>query len=880
MDFKKFQLSGFEEKQITETERLNVLYRYQILDTPPSLAFDSITKLAADFLAAPISLISIVDKERIWAKSNYGTKVKEYVRTSGFCATAIESNQALVITDAASDPRTSTHPLVTVEAGVRFYAGIPLTIAGGYNIGTLCIIDFKPRQITTNELDYLKTLAQLAVDEIELHYSFVSLKSINHDLAVSEKQFRSIFDQAGVGVTRVDVKTGQFLETNQKYCEIVGYTQDELKKIDILHITHPDDIAMQNEYTQDLLTNKISEYRLQKRYVKKDKSIVWVDITCTALWDKNATPTTRIAVVQDITDKKYAELALIKSEERWKFALEGSHQGIWDWETDSSEIFISSRCKDILGYAENQISSNLHEWDKLTHPDDISNLLSARSNVLKPSGKFFENEHRKLAQDGSWKWVQVKGMVVDRDSHGIARRLIGTYTDITDKKQAAAEVIRLAHFDGITNLPNRVLFLDRLNQELKKANRSNKQLALLMLDLDRFKEVNDTLGHIQGDQVIKLTAERIIECVRDTDTVGRLGGDEFMIILSDLDNPLDVEKVASKILQALALPYELEGELAYVTASIGITLYPDDADEIEELRKNADQAMYAAKAEGRNKYCYFTPIMQKSANERVSLANDLRLALKRNELDVFYQPIINIGNGEIHKAEALMRWKHPVRGWVSPATFIPIAEEIGEIVALGDWIFHQAVDAVKLCRKTINPDFKISINKSPIQFKIISDSCNTWLKYLSSQGLGGDCVVVEITESLLLEKSENLICQFAALKKANVQIALDDFGTGYSSLSYLKIFDIDYLKIDQSFVKNLAPESDDIVLCEAIIVMAHKLKMQVIAEGVETEKQLSLLRDVGCDFAQGYFISKPMPLDQFTVWSKNYDYASINNIKR
>lgn len=650
MDIKPFQFSKAAQKQLKETERLNALYSYKILNTPLSPAFDRITKLASEFLAVPISCVCLVDRERIWIKSSYGSDIKEYDRIPGFCATAIESDQPLVITDAVSDPHTSSHPLVTSKPGVRFYAGIPLTINVGHNVGTLCIFDYKARLITDKEIDYLKTLAQLAVDELELHYSLVSLKEINHELEISEKQFRSIFDQAGVGVTRVDVRTGQFLEVNQKYCDIVGYTHNELKQIDILKITHPDDFAIQNEYTEALLSNKISGYQLQKRYIKKDLSIVWVDITCTALWDENEVPTSRIAVVQDITDKKYAELALLKSEERWKFALEGSHQGIWDWKAESTEIYISSRCKEILGYADDQVSSELLDWDNLIHPDDISNFLSARASVLKSNVKFFENEHRMLAQDGSWKWVHVKGMVVDRDLKGVALRLIGTYTDITDKKQAEAEVIRLAHFDGITNLPNRVLFLDRLKQEIKKANRSNKQLALMMLDLDRFKEINDTLGHIQGDQVIKLTAERLLECVRDTDTVGRLGGDEFMIILPDLENPLDVEKVASKILQTLAVPYQLEDENAYLTASIGITLYPNDADEIEELRKNVDQAMYAAKTGGKNRYCYFTPSMQTSAREKVNLANDLRNALKNNELDVFYQPIINIASMTIHKA--------------------------------------------------------------------------------------------------------------------------------------------------------------------------------------------------------------------------------------
>lgn len=463
------------------------------------------------------------------------------------------------------------------------------------------------------------------------------------------------------------------------------------------------------------------------------------------------------------------------------------------------------------------------------------------------------------------KWLTINTVF---DADGAAHRRVALFSDITEKKKSDELIWQQANFDLLTGLPNRRMFHDRLEQEMKKASRTGLPMALMFLDLDRFKEINDTLGHHMGDCLLKDAAQRLAGCVRASDTVARLGGDEFIVILSELDDPTCVQRIAQDILRQLTQPFQLGDELAYVSASIGITLYPDDAVHIDALLKHADQAMYAAKSLGRNRYHYFTPAMQNAAQNLLHLTNDLRRASAEQQLQVHYQPIVELLSGAICKAEALLRWRHPTRGLISPAEFIPIAEYNGMIAEIGDWVFREAVQWAANWRKSHHAEFQISINKSPMQFRGPCGNDVSWPQQLQALGLPGQSIVVEITEGLLLEDSEATSDKLLAFRNAGIQISLDDFGTGYSSLSYLKHFDIDYLKIDQSFVRSLSPDSDDLVLCEAIIVMAHKLGMKVIAEGVETTTQRDLLVAAGCDFGQGYLFSRPLPAEEFDVLLK------------
>jgi len=440
--------------------------------------------------------------------------------------------------------------------------------------------------------------------------------------------------------------------------------------------------------------------------------------------------------------------------------------------------------------------------------------------------------------------------------------LISTYF-IFERNTTALELWKNSNFDFLTELPNRRMFRHYLEKEINKSSQSGNKMALLFIDLDNFKEINDTFGHHWGDTVIKEAARRLTDSVSESDIVARLGGDEFTLIIGGLDECSDVAPITDNILNKLGKTFEIENEIAYITASIGITFYPDNATSIDELLKNADQAMYVAKDEGRNRSQYYTSSIQKAAIARANIVNSLPGALSNNEFHVVYQPIVELASGAIHKAEALIRWHHPKRGLISPVDFISIAEDTGLIIDIGEWVFQQSAKQVKQWRTSYDNDFQISVNTSPVQYHDTEHKLSLWVDYLKSLGLSGNAIVAEITEGVLMDSHSEIVDRLRAFRADNIRISLDDFGTGYSSLSYLRKFDIDYLKIDQSFVRNMQSGSKDIALCEAIIAMAHKLGIKVIAEGIETEEHRDLLTAAGCDYGQGYLFSKPVSPEDF-----------------
>jgi diguanylate cyclase (GGDEF)-like protein/PAS domain S-box-containing protein len=500
-----------------------------------------------------------------------------------------------------------------------------------------------------------------------------------------------------------------------------------------------------------------------------------------------------------------------------------------------------------------------------------------RSSILLGAGgqgdTFYQTLWNALATAGHWQgevwdrrkngetfaaWVTINA-IPGKD--GRVYRYVALLSDITEKKRSDEIIWEHANYDPLTHLPNRRLFRDRLQQEIKKTQRAGLSLALLFIDLDRFKEVNDTLGHNIGDLLLVEAARRIRGCVRDSDTVARLGGDEFTVILPQLNDTAHVEQVAEAIVRTLARPFKLGEEMAYVSASVGITIYPADAVEVEDLLKNADQAMYVAKNQGRNGFSYFTASMQDAARERLRLINDLRGALAADQFRLHFQPIVDLRTGRIAKAEALLRWQHPGRGMVNPEHFIPLAEEIGLIRDIGDWVFKEATRWMRHWhgqQRTI----QVSVNKSPVQF-VVGHCYDGWKNHLQDIGLPGEHMVIEITEGFLLGDRPEVVHELEKLHDLGIRVAIDDFGTGYSSLSYLKRLDIDYLKIDRAFIRDMDNDPDALALSEAIIVMAHRLGLQVIAEGVETAKQRDLLAAAGCDYAQGYLFAKPMPAQEF-----------------
>ena len=567
-----------------------------------------------------------------------------------------------------------------------------------------------------------------------------------------------------------------------------------------------------------------------------------------------------IVVFHDITERKEAERALGESERRFSDLLSNVHLLAVMLDAKGNISFCNDFLLELTGWQRNEVIG--HDWFAHFLPEAVRAPVRAMFLASLQSGRIAEHyENEIITRNGEQRLIVWDNTLL-RDARG---QIVGTASlgvDISARKQAEELIWKQANFDFLTDLPNRRMFRDRLTQEIKKANRTGHRLALLFIDLDNFKEINDTLGHPVGDLLLVEAARRIAGCVRDTDTVARLGGDEFTVLLTELADLDDVERVALAILKQLAEAFRLADEVVVISASIGITLYPNDATDIDELLKGADQAMYAAKNTGRNRHSYFTQTLQEAARNRLRLINDLRGAVTGEQLRVHFQPIVSLASGHIHKAEALVRWQHPGRGLVSPAEFVPLAEETGLIVDIGNWVFHEAARWSRRWRSLHHERFQVSVNMSPAQFERDAAQ-HDWLGHLLAIGLSGQGIVVEITEGLLLNADAPIMASLLAYRDAGIQVAIDDFGTGYSSLSYLNKFDIDYLKIDQAFIRNLAPGTSDMALSEAIIVMAHKLGLQVIAEGVETVEQRDLLVAAGCDYGQGYLFSRPLPPEDF-----------------
>ncbi len=557
--------------------------------------------------------------------------------------------------------------------------------------------------------------------------------------------------------------------------------------------------------------------------------------------------------------RKQAEEALQVSEERYRDMFESSPLPMWVWDDQKlTFLAVNEAAVNHYGYSRDEfLRMNVRDiWvpGEQTHYEES---LRDRSR-----GQTLHLQRKHRTKDGRIMDVEVTARQFMESGHLVWLTLIN---DITERKLAEERLLHLAHYDVLTNLPNRVLFYDRLKQALAQAKRNQWVTGVMFMDVDRFKNINDTLGHAVGDLLLQQVSERLARSVRADDTVGRLGGDEFAIVLSNLSSAQDASLVAQKIVANFNEPFRLEGAEIFVTASIGITLYPEDSTEQDALIKNADTAMYKAKEAGRNGYQFYTPEMNARGLALLNLEGSLRRALERDEFLLHYQPKASIASGEITGFEALMRWRHPERGLVPPAEFIPVLEETGLIVSTGAWVLNAVCTQIKQWENAGVKPVPVAVNLSARQF-LMPDLGPTIKRILEERRVDPRLIELEITESSLMVNPGEAARTLEYLKSLGVRLSIDDFGTGYSSLSYLKRFPLDALKVDHSFVRDVMTNPDDATITRAVISMAHSLGLKVIAEGVENESQLAFLAEYGCNEIQGYYFARPMPAEECAMW--------------
>lgn len=678
-------------------------------------------------------------------------------------------------------------------------------------------------------------------------------------LQQTEEKYRSIFENAVLGIFQTTPE-GRYLNVNPALAQIYGYeSPEELMlvvndiehKLYVEHDRRKKFVALLEE--QETLTN------FESQIYCKDGSIIWISETARVVRDVNHQVLYYEGFVSNTTKIKQIEIALQESEERYALIIQGSKDGFWDWNLHSNQIFFSTRWKSMLGYEEGEIGNKPEDWFNRIHPDDAFRVHQEITACIEGNPTQFESEYRIQHKDGHYLWMLSQGWVV-RNSNGKIYRILGSQTEITERKQAEEQLIHDALHDSLTGLPNRVLFMDRLGHAVQLSKRYDKYyFAVLFIDLDRFKVINDSLGHLVGDQLLIEIAQRLSHCLRECDTFARLGGDEFVILLDDIQDAQHATLIAERIQTALKTPFELMGHEVFASASIGIILGTTQYDRAEDLLRDADTAMYRAKGLGRSRYQIFDPSMHEHAMTILRLENDMRRAISNQEFHLHYQPIVSLRTNRILGFEALLRWQHPTRGLIAPSEFIAIAEETGLIIPLGWWVLREACRQMKEWQLQFpsNPPLSISVNVSSKQFAQ-SNLVEEIEKVLQETGLSAQSLKLEITESTVMENADAATVMLQRLRDLDIHLSIDDFGTGYSSLGYLHRFPVDTLKIDRSFVDGVENDLEKMEIIRTVVTLAWNLGMDIVAEGVETKKQLAQLKALHCENGQGYLFSKPM----------------------
>jgi len=716
--------------------------------------------------------------------------------------------------------------------------------------------DIAERKRAEDKLNQLNAELEKRVRErtAELTDEIAERKRIEAALRDSETRYRVFLQQSLEAISILDGNSLQVIDANPTLLDLLGYSAKEVNSLTLYDIVAQDKLSVDATYKKIISSKGISLG--EQPWRRKDGTIIHVEVTANKI-KQNGTIMVFV-VARDITKRKLAEVALRESEERYSLAVRGANDGLWDWNLKSDEIYFSPRWSSMLGFEESEVSGNSEEWFKRVHPRDLPKLQAAIGLHLNGDTSHFECEYRIQHSNKEYLWMLSRGLAV-RYADGRAYRMAGSHTDITDRKRVEERLAHDALHDALTGLPNRVLFMDRLSHRLEYAKRHPDDLfAVLFMDLDRFKIINDSLGHSIGDIFLVSTSNHLQSILRPEDTISRLGGDEFTILLNGVNDVSDTVRVAERILAQLKSTDMLKSVNRSSTASIGIVMYKGNYTDPQEMLRDADSAMYRAKALGGGRYQVFDATMYENAVALMQIEADLKLAVENQEWQVYYQPIISLESGEVTGVEALLRWMHPKRGIVMPLDFIPVAEETGLILQIGDYVLHKACVQANAWRNSGHPNLWISVNISGRQFqdknliKVVEGT-------LRETGLPGDGLRLEITESVAMKDLALSVSVLNELNKLGVSISLDDFGNGYSSLSYLKQFPLKVLKIDGSFIRDTDSNKNGEAITSAIIFMGQTLNLEVVAEGVETKEQLNFLKSQFCDEVQGFLFGRPMP---------------------
>lgn len=884
-----------------------------------------LVKRAAIATDADVAMLSFLDGDVEWCKCCEGAAVGEWPRSASLWAplpgqrTPVDPGvQVMPALDDLSGWR--GHPLQAELPELSCAAMAPVLDADGLVAGMLAVFTIAPREYSQAECESLANLARLVSTRLMLQRSTsveatpraeVTAKPARQKpraepvvpttvLAVPGPAGPELIDQGALPgelqrlsqlleeekAGRKSVQTqlerersfseaaiaalpgafymfnqaGRMLRWNRSFTDASGYDDAEVAARKPVDFLIPEDQPAVMKAIAKVFSER-REVTIEARFLHKSGEISPYLFTGRAI-DVDG-ETVLIGVGRDISDRKRAEQQLLQTKERLHLALTGSGLAMWDWDLVTNTVYFNEGWGSLLGAAAREAihrGTEVFDWN---HPDDKEIFRVALAAAIKGESEFFTAEYRVQNDRGEWVWIHTRGKVTERDDQGMAMRMTGVSENITERKAAEDRAEFLATRDPLTGLPNRMLLNDRLEQGIAAAARSKKKLAFMFIDLDRFKFINDSLGHHIGDELLKQVASRLTSCVRATDTVARLGGDEFAVILEDLKDEAGVRQVAENMISGLAAPIFTGNLQLNTSGSIGIGVFPDDGRDSATLMKNADAAMYHAKEKGRNNFQFFSADMNTRVLERLSIENYLRKAVHQDELVLYYQPRVDFETGEMVGVEALLRWRHPRRGMLTPDKFISVAEESGLIIGVGEWVLNEAMGQVHEWQRAGMSELKVSVNLSVSQIRDADAFMAVVDEALKRTGLNPRFLELELTETLLMQNIKEKTELLNRLGEKGISLSIDDFGTGYSSLYYLKTLPVDSVKIDGSFVRDIVIDPNDEAIIRAIVAMAHSMQLRVVAEAVETDAQFTALKSLGCDEYQGYLASAPLAVDEF-----------------